>query len=205
MTDPSMNKFNEKMLEDTLNNFNVMYSIYSDNIDTISKIDTAKPFEDMLCLVGDITRCNSQLGKEAMCKALSELVTKTSDDVSRLKEVIDSMGKKFIAIRNKMPLPKSEVDKILKIFNFYDYDRDSTTTGNLLDYRCRDLAIGKDSSGDCTKDFMRYIGDLAADGCTAATPEAPEKHGHARAGKASKTDAPASGKKAKRSGSKKSK
>ena len=42
-----MNEFNEKMLEDTLNNFNAIYNIYANNADLIKTVDVITPFVDM--------------------------------------------------------------------------------------------------------------------------------------------------------------
>ena len=55
---------------------------------------------------------------------MTKLISKTSNSIKQIKKIVDDMGSKFMAFRNKMPMPKSEVNKILKMFNFYDYAED---------------------------------------------------------------------------------
>lgn len=135
MKNPTMNEFNEKMLEDTLNNFNAIYNIYANNADLIKTVDVTTPFVDMQTLVNDILKVESNISKNALCDEMTKLISKTSNSIKRIKKIVDDMGSKFIALRNKMPMPKSEVNKILKMFNFYDYAEDETNEGNFVSQR----------------------------------------------------------------------
>lgn len=153
MKDPTMSSFNEKMLEDTLNNFNAIYSIYKKNADDVKCIDAVQPFLDMQCLLGDIANAKSNIGKVALCNELSKLIDKTGISMLQVKKIVDDMGKKFIAFKNKMPMPKSEVNKILRMFNFHDYGEDDT---NELD----DPVIDEDNVKEVTAEqFMNVVDD----------------------------------------------
>lgn len=135
MKNPTMNEFNEKMLEDTLNNFNAIYNIYANNADLIKTVDVTTPFADMQTLVNDILKVESNISKNALCDEMTKLISKTSNSIKQIKKIVDDMGSKFMAFRNKMPMPKSEVNKILKMFNFYDYAEDETNEGNFASQR----------------------------------------------------------------------
>ena len=128
-------EFNEKMLEDTLNNFNAIYNIYANNADLIKTVDVTTPFADMQTLVNDILKVESSISKNALCDEMTKLISKTSNSIKQIKKIVDDMGSKFMAFRNKMPMPKSEVNKILKMFNFYDYAEDETNEGNFASQR----------------------------------------------------------------------
>ena len=158
-----MNVFNEKMLEDTLNSFNAIYAIYEKNVSCISQIDLVKIFQDIQCMIDDISNVKSLTSKDVLCKKLSELVVNTKCNVLKIKNVVDDMGKKFMAIRKKMPMPKSEVDKILKVFNFYDYAKNDTTEGNLLDYKYREHMLDENDKDESPVEHMPQVDENAKD------------------------------------------
>ena len=160
-----MNEFNEKMLEDTLNNFNAIYNIYINNADLIKTVDVITPFVDMQTLVNDILKVESNISKDAICNEMTKLIIKTSNSIKQIKKIVDDMGSKFMAFRNKMPMPKSEVNKILRMFNFHDYAEDETTEGNFSSYNQMNEAVfnainNNKHSKEITKDIVKCADSL---------------------------------------------
>lgn len=126
---------NEKMLAFSVNAFYDIYNTYekyaslmnNGNTSTINLIDELKMFAK------DIGIVKTTAARHALLDEFDILLNAICHRFKVILAIMNEYGNKMVAYHNKLPLPKTEVNKILKQLNFVDYGESETTTGNLCD------------------------------------------------------------------------
>lgn len=126
---------NEQIIENIISDVNSMYEIYMNSAKDIEGIDVYKMFFDIKNLINDIKLVKTDFAREAIINKLNCLIDDSCNKAVIIKSIIDSTNKNINQLRSKMPLPKEEVKKLLKMFNFHDYAEDETTDGNFSSYK----------------------------------------------------------------------
>ena len=128
---------NEKMLAFSVNAFYDIYKTYekyasfmnNGNTSMINLIDELKMFAK------DIGIVKTTAARRALLDEFDILLNAICHRFKAILAIMNEYGHKMVVYRNKLPLPKTEINKILKQLNFVDYDESETTAGNLCDQR----------------------------------------------------------------------
>ena len=129
----TMNEYNERMLDKIISNFNAIYSIYEKNGESIQNINVIQLLHSIKVLADDLSKVSSSLAKDALCKELMKLLDSATQQATALTNIFNQISGKFADVKKALPLSKSEVAKILKMFNFHDYsDADEQIESDFL-------------------------------------------------------------------------